>query len=450
MKQRATRRNSLLGRLFGSKTTYRRTRTAGPSRRAVSEKAAARQAKELEAERLHKKFTDAQLDRKLKAHYAKGGNLKEFMAMNPGIPGSAFKRCVARVAEKGGAYDPRAVCASAGRKKYGAKKFQAMAKAGRKRAARGGKRNAAALAVHGRGWIQETYETGDPDLKRRARELRAKGYRVVSSSMGNQVTQWGVLKMTLLDIRPGSSGDADLERIANPARAAKAGRERAARRNAGVVKRTMTARQMAETPHTLKRDGRAELPDGSVWLWDKRFEHWAMWQAPKRNPAAAAAEVYEEFHGTPSTSVVELTERLHFHEHLAELGRLELLVVNGIDGYEHRISGFKGAKLCSNETKDQLFIRGGDQAVDLSDYGIKPPHEVETLGQVTEIQYFTTKKHLGSEGGTAIYFHKAGTTSLNGRHKKVGYGPDLIYRVRDKALEFSGGTYEIRAEGIDK
>jgi hypothetical protein len=32
----------------------------------------------------------------------------------------------------------------------------------------------------------------------------------------------------------------------------------------------------------------------------------------------------------------------------------------------------------------------------------------------------------------------------------AGYGPDLIYRVRDKLLEFSGGTYEIRAEGIDK
>ena len=28
--------------------------------------------------------------------------------------------------------------------------------------------------------------------------------------------------------------------------------------------------------------------------------------------------------------------------------------------------------------------------------------------------------------------------------------PDLIYRVRDEQLEFSGGSYEIRAEGIDK
>ena len=56
---------------------------------------------------------------------------------NPGRPGQAFKRCVKAVTERGGAYDPRAVCAAAGRKKYGAKKFQAMALAGKKRKARG-------------------------------------------------------------------------------------------------------------------------------------------------------------------------------------------------------------------------------------------------------------------------------------------------------------------------
>jgi len=50
---------------------------------------------------------------------------------NPGAPGAAFKRCVAAVAAKGGAYSPRGVCATAGRKKYGAKKFAAMGRAGR-------------------------------------------------------------------------------------------------------------------------------------------------------------------------------------------------------------------------------------------------------------------------------------------------------------------------------
>lgn len=56
---------------------------------------------------------------------------------NPGAPGSAFKRCVRKVTAKGGAVSPRAVCASAGMKKYGKRKFLAKAAAGRRRARAG-------------------------------------------------------------------------------------------------------------------------------------------------------------------------------------------------------------------------------------------------------------------------------------------------------------------------
>jgi len=45
-------------------------------------------------------------------------------------------RAVARSARKSGARNPNAVAAAAGRKKYGKKKFQAMAAKGRRRAAR--------------------------------------------------------------------------------------------------------------------------------------------------------------------------------------------------------------------------------------------------------------------------------------------------------------------------
>ena len=63
------------------------------------------------------------------------------IARNPGKPGAAFARCVTAVSAKGGAYDPRAVCAAAGRKKYGKAKFQRMAAAGKRRAARARKPN---------------------------------------------------------------------------------------------------------------------------------------------------------------------------------------------------------------------------------------------------------------------------------------------------------------------
>lgn len=55
---------------------------------------------------------------------------------NPGPPGSAFRRCVAKVSARGAAYDPKAVCAAAGRRKYGAKRFAEMAAAGRRAAAK--------------------------------------------------------------------------------------------------------------------------------------------------------------------------------------------------------------------------------------------------------------------------------------------------------------------------
>jgi hypothetical protein len=53
------------------------------------------------------------------------------------VPGKgAFKRCVAKVTAQGSADDPRAVCATSGRRKYGAKRFAEMAAAGRRAAAR--------------------------------------------------------------------------------------------------------------------------------------------------------------------------------------------------------------------------------------------------------------------------------------------------------------------------
>ena len=197
--------------------------------------------------------------------------------------------------------------------------------------------------------------------------------------------------------------------------------------------------------------GGAVDPGAVCAAMEQRKQMRAGKQHGRVNPSAAAAEVYEEFHGRRSEELVKVRDRVHIHEHLAALGALKKLVVDGVDGYRHELVGFGKAILCSNEMKNQLFIRGGSQSLDLAEFGIDHPHEIETLGEVVEIRYFTTKDHLGSEGGTALYFHKSGTTvSASGSHRKVGYGPDLIYRTRDEALEFAGGTYEIKAEGIDK
>lgn len=54
-------------------------------------------------------------------------------------------------------------------------------------------------------WCQEWYETASKHAGIRARELRKLGYRVTTSSMGTQVTSVGLVKMSLVDIRPAGS-----------------------------------------------------------------------------------------------------------------------------------------------------------------------------------------------------------------------------------------------------
>lgn len=493
---------------------------------------------------------------------------------NPGPAGSAFQRCVKAVTKGGSAYDPRAVCVAAGRQKYGKKRFQEMAAAGKRRAARG---NPPVSAVRGRGWIQEWYETGSSELKQRSRELRQLGYRISVSGMGNQVTQWGKLKMSLLDIRPGGSGDSSLESVPNPANLSDRalryranaeppagpkqcgfcgskknievghinGREEDGKpenliwtcrscnvlagntlRKAGIGRltvqynpadgaksvgqwlnavgaiipheypdrniglraaSTMSVRDavamIRATSQSKRREFAAKLRrrnPADIWalerkragIWEQRVvgadeasmkgtlkwyqqnypgEKWRIVKI-KRNPAAAATEAFEEFHGHRPDETVEVRKQVHFHGHLAGAGQLRRLVVKGVDHRVHSISGFKGALLAFNEEKTQLFIEGGDQALNLADFGITEPHEIETLGKVVDIDYATDKHHLGEEGGKAVYAHRFRTTNQNGQHVTVTIAryPDLIYRVRDEQLEFSGGSYQIKAEGIDR
>lgn len=179
---------------------------------------------------------------------------------------------------------------------------------------------------------------------------------------------------------------------------------------------------------------------------------WELERFDKRNPAGAAVEAFEEFHGHAPDETVVVKKRIHVHEHLAGAGALKRLVVKGVDGKRHSIVGFRGALLAFSEEGSQLFVEGGDQSINLEDFGIKDPHEIETLGKVVHIDYFTRKDHLGDEGGEAVYTHQFTTTNERGKHARVRIAryPDLIYRVRDQSLEFSGGSYEVRAEGIDK
>jgi hypothetical protein len=176
----------------------------------------------------------------------------------------------------------------------------------------------------------------------------------------------------------------------------------------------------------------------------------------RKNPAAASAQVYEEFHGFPPSEVVKVTQKVHHHRHLAAAGDLVGLEVKPVSGGPKRkIEGLGDALLAFNEKKNQLFIRGGDQRMswaELKKFGATEEHELQTIGKLVGIGYFTNKTHLGDEGGEAIYSHKFRTTNENGTHVTVTIAryPDLIYRVLDEQFEISGGSYTIEREGIDK
>lgn len=289
---------------------------------------------------------------------------------NPGRQ-TLFDRCVQAVEARGGAKDPKAVCAAAGRRKYGQAEMTRRAVAGKRKAARGRKRNIGSE-------------------RRRPPHLR----------LGSPTTRCG------------------------------------------------TCSWFDPDHHACNMFG--AYPVKATQMCDE-YERGE--PGTKMNPADLAAAGFEEFHGYPSDEVVEVTERIHHHAHLSSAGKLGRLLIEPVKGRRFvELKNFDGAILAFNEAKNQLFIVGGDQSVNLREFGITSPHEVETLGQVEKIGYLTRKDHLGTEGGTALYLHKFRTTNEHGRHVtiKTTRRPDLIYYVLDERLVFSGGSYEIIPEGIDK
>ena len=65
--------------------------------------------------------------------------------------------------------------------------------------------------VNSGNWAQEWYETTSRHARKRARILRKAGYTVTVSAIGPQLIGPRAVKMTLVNIRPGShDGTADL------------------------------------------------------------------------------------------------------------------------------------------------------------------------------------------------------------------------------------------------
>ena len=177
------------------------------------------------------------------------------------------------------------------------------------------------------------------------------------------------------------------------------------------------------------------------------------------NPVEAAARRFEHTHGRPPEDVFEFIEQDHFHSVMPAYGRLDTLSILAIADGETVVTlkDFKGAMLAENEEADkqpQLFIIGGDQAVNLKDFGIRHAHETEVLGFCTEVAYITRKDHLGEAGGAgerATHVHDFGSKrgmDADDYRRHSARLPTIIYDVRNRKMKFAGGTYDLPEIGI--
>jgi hypothetical protein len=341
------------GQILGSRVYHGKARVA---KRASAPKLTARQEaksrREQESERLESKLSDRELNRKLQQHYARGGNLAEYLQANPKL-----RNRVLKLTRKNA--DP--VTAS-----FLGDQLGKVASKLKKKA------------------------TGNPRPR----------------------TSYMVIDIVTGDVAASGYSRRDAQAIAD------------------------------EGNRELRAMGRLKATQEQYVV---RLE--------LANPADAAASMYEKFHGRASGEVVEVEKPVHYHAHLAALGELEKMTVKSNDGGLVDLEGFGDAVLCSNERGTQLYIEGGDQAVKLSAFGIgKPYHDVEDLGEVVKLWYFTTKDHLGDQGGEASYHH----TLSEEKKTRMSYGfgerrapkPRLLYDVLNKSLAFAGGEYSIEPEGI--
>lgn len=157
---------------------------------------------------------------------------------------------------------------------------------------------------------------------------------------------------------------------------------------------------------------------------------------------AAAAKVYESFHGKPATSARTVEELHAERDTLAELGRLVSLEVEREGDRRRFVLDFRGVTLACSPDGGQLYFVGGDQALDLAALGLSKslPKDHITVGRAVQITYHTRKGFHNFEG--VDYYHRLG--------EKGGTPPLLQYDTLNKRLYVTGGTYQVRPEGIVK
>jgi hypothetical protein len=205
--------------------------------------------------------------------------------------------------------------------------------------------------------------------------------------------------------------------------------------------RTIPRRRVVVNPATMAKRRRNPIEDPAL-----------RGEVAGDNEFKQAAAASEEFHGTPAHEVFEVDAGQFFHENTADCGELIALHIISVNGGMVTLKDFGGARLSRSPKgfPPQLFIDGGDQSVDLEAFDIFDEHEMEVLGKLKKVVYFTDKKHLGKkDGGVANYHHTFADRKRMFWEPPQKQRPTVIYDTMTPALSIAGGEYEILPEGID-
>ena len=165
----------------------------------------------------------------------------------------------------------------------------------------------------------------------------------------------------------------------------------------------------------------------------------------KTNPEADAAAMFEAFHGRPSDRILEITEEIHEHEYLAELGTLVSFAIETPTGLRAELEFTSDApKLASNEEGSQLFVVAGKQSVNLKPLKMDGDWRKESmvLGWIWVLTYNTEKDFDKFE--SIDYYHKLSEEERGSVEKRRKTLPVLRYDTVNEKLHIDGGKYRIK------
>ena len=381
---------------------------------------------------------------------------------NPGLTGK-FQRCVEAVKAKGGAYDPKAVCAARERRKYGQKALTRASIAGKKRAAKKRanpkvKIGSRTVKVSRKGAKVIRRLTAHDKLKPAKRNSSGAqiGVRIFDGNGRVVATLWQHLDRAETEANLDSDGMGALSDWSGTWKPREPKFPLPGDYTYEIVTRKPAKRNAKQGGNSSKIMLASALA-GPAGPLAAHFLTNPKGKKSRRNPDEAAERMYELFHGKRAENIVEYETPEHKHFVLWCVGDLACLKIITIYGEKKELGVTpipKGDKypdpsqlsiserivVAANEDGTQLFFVGGDQSLDLKSLGMTKAdiRDNMLIGVLRGIVYQTRKGF--DEFELTNYTHKLG--------EETGMQPVLIYHPRSETMEVSGGQYRLKRPGI--